>query len=57
LYKSGVSKRIHQTKPDVSIWQKSFYDRIIRNKKGYYEVWKYIDENPMKWPEDELYGL
>lgn len=48
LYKSGVSKRIHEIEPNIQIWQKSFNDRIICNDKGYQEVWQYIDENPMK---------
>ena len=48
LYKSGVSKRIHELEPDIKIWQKSFNDRIIRNEKSYQEVWQYIDENPLK---------
>ena len=52
LYKSGVSKRIHEIKPDIKIWQKSFNDRIIRNEKGYLEVLKYIDENPLKYEQD-----
>lgn len=48
LYKSGVSKRIHKMDPSITVWQKSFNDHIIRNEKGYQEVWKYIDENPLK---------
>lgn len=38
-----------------SLWQKAFYDRIIRNDKAYMEAWQYIDQNPLKWQEDELY--
>lgn len=49
LYKSGASKRIHEIKPNIKIWQKSFNDRIIRNEQGYREAWQYIDENPLKW--------
>lgn len=45
--KRWVSKQI-----GFSIWQKSFNDRIIRNEQGYREVWRYIDENPMKWRDD-----
>ncbi len=45
--KRWVSKQI-----GFSIWQKSFNDRIIRNEKGYHEVWQYIDENPQKWADD-----
>lgn len=46
LYKSGVSKRIHETDPNIKIWQKSFNDHIIRSESGYREVWQYIDTNP-----------
>lgn len=31
------------------IWQKLFYDHIIRNKHDYEEISKYIDNNPAKW--------
>lgn len=30
------------------IWQKSFYDHIIRNEKDYAETWDYIDANPRR---------
>ena len=32
-----------------SIWQKSFYDHVIRNNKDYEFHIKYIYENPIKW--------
>ena len=41
--KRWVSKQI-----GFSMWQKSFYDRIIRNEDEYKQIWKYIDENPIK---------
>lgn len=40
---------------EKAIWQKSFFDHIIRNKKEYLQVWKYIDENPLKWETDEYF--
>lgn len=55
LYKSGVSKRIHVCVPDIDVWQKSFYDHIIRNEDEYLRVWQYIDENPLKWETDEYF--
>jgi len=33
----------------ISIWQKSFHDRIIRNEEEYQHIWRYIDENPARW--------
>jgi len=49
-FKSFVTKRI-----GVSIWQKSFYDHIVRNERDYREIWNYIDSNPNEWFKDELY--
>lgn len=38
-----------------SIWQKSFHDHIIRNKKSYEEISSYIDNNPITWEQDCFY--
>ena len=56
-----VSRIIKQFKSEVtkkagfSLWQKGFYDHIIRNDADYESVWIYIDENPVKWENDEYY--
>ena len=56
--KPSVSTIVGQMKRWVSkqcgraIWQKSFYDRVIRSEKEYQTVWRYIDENPLKWLEN-----
>ena len=34
---------------------KIYYDHIIRDENEYLRVWKYIDENPIKWDTDEYY--
>lgn len=31
------------------LWQKSFYDHIIRNQTDYNEIYEYIENNPKKW--------
>ena len=41
---------------DKQIWQRSFYDHVIRNRDDYDEVFKYIYENPMRWKYDKLYA-
>jgi REP element-mobilizing transposase RayT len=33
-------------------WQRSFYDRIIRNEKELYNIRQYIINNPLKWQID-----
>lgn len=48
--KGYVSKRIGH-----SIWQRRFYDHVIRNEEDYRSIWEYIDNNPARWTEDEYY--
>jgi hypothetical protein len=31
------------------IFQRSYYDHVIRNQQDYDEVWEYIENNPRKW--------
>ena len=38
-----------------TIYQRSFYDHIIRNEQDYKEIWNYIENNPIKWQEDCFY--
>ena len=47
-YKSAVSRKIHDSAPELRVWQKSFYDRIIRGDKDYAQVCEYIEENRRK---------
>ena len=39
------------------IWQKSFYDHIIRDQNDYNEIWEYIEYNPKKWILTHTYKL
>ena len=34
---------------DKKLWQKSYYDHVIRNQQDYDETWQYIENNPSKW--------
>ena len=40
---------------DSGLWQKSFYDHVVRDDADYKKIWEYIESNPSKWLEDELY--
>ncbi len=44
----GQTKRWTSMKLGYSIWQKSFYDHVIRNYQDYRETWEYIENNPLK---------
>jgi putative transposase len=37
-----------------TIWQKSFYDHIIRDEKDLQRIREYIQNNPLKWHLDSL---
>ena len=39
-----VSKEIGEP-----IFQRSYYDHVIRNQQDYDEIWQYIENNPRKW--------
>ena len=38
------------------IWQRNYYDHIIRNEKEYLKVLEYIENNPYKWHDDIYYN-
>jgi len=38
-----------------SIWQRNYYDIIIRNEKSYRRISRYIKNNPQNWKGDEFY--
>ncbi len=52
--KTFSAKRINNIRKTTGrpIWQRSFYDRIIRNDKELYEIRNYIKSNPLKYEID-----
>jgi REP element-mobilizing transposase RayT len=39
----------------AKIWQRNYYEHIIRNEHDYNRIQKYIIENPLKWNIDKKY--
>ena len=37
------------------IWQRNYYEHVIRDENDYQIKWNYIEDNPIKWAEDEYY--
>ena len=48
-------KRFVNKECKCDIWQRSYYDHIIRNEADYLEKSDYIINNPAKWAEDEYF--
>jgi REP element-mobilizing transposase RayT len=55
-YKAVVTKEIKKAcnlQGRYSIWQKRYYDQIIRSEKMLNNIRQYILENPINWDRDE----
>lgn len=38
------------------LWQRNYYEHIIRNQKSYEHISNYIVNNPLHWEQDSLFG-
>lgn len=45
--KCAISRNI-----GYSIWQRNYYEHIIRNDKELYKIIEYIKYNPLNWESD-----
>jgi len=56
-FKSNISRKINALPKmqGVTIWQKNFYDHIIRDEEDYARIVEYIRNNPRDWEQDELF--
>ena len=57
-FKSAVTKRINEFRnsPGKPVWQKNYYEHIIRNENDLNNIRKYLELNPLKWEIDEYYN-
>jgi REP element-mobilizing transposase RayT len=55
LFKSAVTKKINQIRntPTNPVWQRNYYEHIIRNDDELNRIREYIVNNPLKWESDE----
>lgn len=55
LTKSSTTKRINEIRnsPGIPVWQRNYFEHIIRNEKELFEIRKYIEYNPLNWKDDE----
>jgi REP element-mobilizing transposase RayT len=56
-FKIGVTKWFQTNKNFVkgkSIWQRNYWEHIIRNENEYHCIAQYILDNPQKWELDKL---
>ncbi|MFN5309511.1 MAG: transposase [Candidatus Kapaibacterium sp.] len=48
---AGVNPVPHMGK----LWQRNYYEHIIRNEQSYQSISEYIVNNPAKWKDDKFY--
>jgi putative transposase len=55
--KSAASRLAHQqaSAESETIWQRGFFERIIRDEPELLLARKYIEDNPSKWEKDPIY--
>ena len=54
-FKYQSTKHINQSRdnPGVPVWQRNYYERVIRDERELDNIRQYIVDNPVKWAEDE----
>ncbi|WP_287372522.1 transposase [Oceanithermus sp.] len=53
-YKTAVTRRInrHRGTPGAPVWQRNYWDHVVRGERALASVRRYIAENPFRWHLD-----
>jgi hypothetical protein len=53
--KSFSARRINErlNSPGIPVWQRNYYDHIIRNEDEWNNIHLYIESNPINWADDD----
>ena len=54
-FKSAVTKRINELRENrgAPVWQRNYYEHVIRDENDLHSIRQYIADNPVKWADDE----
>jgi putative transposase len=55
-FKVGVTKWMRQNTDVLDVWQRNYFEHIIRNENSFDTIREYIITNPEKWPHDKFYS-
>jgi REP element-mobilizing transposase RayT len=53
-YKIGVTKWFRSNENMENIWQRNYWEHIIRDEQSYHRIVKYIINNPKNWKKGKL---
>ena len=56
-FKSAATKAVNEIRgtEGPGVWQRGYYEVIIRNEKMMHAIQQYIADNPANWAQDDLY--
>jgi REP element-mobilizing transposase RayT len=56
-FKAAVTRRVNRlpNPPEYPVWQRNYYEHIIRNADSLNTIRAYVVSNPARWAEDSLY--
>ena len=54
-YKSIVANDCRKAGLTGRLWQRGYYEHVIRGDADYRDIYLYIEGNPSKWAEDRYY--
>ena len=54
-FKSAAALRFNRMRSATGkpLWQRNYYEHVIRDEKDFERIRQYIRGNPMRWPLDE----
>ena len=54
-FKSASTRQINLLRgtPGASVWQRNYYEYVIRNEQDLLAIRQYIRDNPVRWDQDE----
>lgn len=55
-FKIGVTAWYRRRSDTSKIWQRNYWEHIVRNEPELNRIRRYIAENPLKWDQDRLYA-
>ena len=52
-FKAAVTRRVGRELTATGIWQKNYYEHVIRDLEDWDRIHRYIESNPSMWAEDD----
>jgi REP element-mobilizing transposase RayT len=54
-FKGAVTRRVNALRDTqgMLVWQRNYYEHVVRDEDDYNRIVAYIEDNPRRWPDDE----